>query len=210
MSNQIFMMNKQILITWLIIAIVVLPIPGITTITVVQAQDDCTEQLNQAEQFYNTGRFDDAEKIIENCLANGDMDREQKLRAYRLLGLTYIAKDLEAEARDTVSKLLEMVPNYQTDPVQDPPPFRTLVDEVKQDQDMRTQQQTESEETVTEQPQQGDELENLVEQREDRKKQKRKWYYIAGGAVVGAAVITAVVLGGGSDGAEFPMPPGRP
>ena len=210
MSNQIFMMNKQILITWLIIAIVVLPIPGITTITVVQAQDDCTEQLNQAEQFYNTGRFDDAEKIIENCLANGDMDREQKLRAYRLLGLTYIAKDLEAEARDTVSKLLEMVPNYQTDPVQDPPPFRTLVDEVKQDQDMQTQQQAESEETVTEQPQQGDELENLVEQREDRKKQKRKWYYIAGGAVVGAAVITAVVLGGGSDGAEFPMPPGRP
>ena len=210
MSNQIFMMNKQILITWLIIAIVVLPIPGITTITVVQAQDDCTEQLNQAEQFYNTGRFDDAEKIIENCLANGDMDREQKLRAYRLLGLTYIAKDLEAEARDTVSKLLEMVPNYQTDPVQDPPPFRTLVDEVKQDQDMQTQQQAESEETVTEQPQQGDELENLVEQREDRKKQKRKWYYIAGGAVLDAAVITAVVLGGGSDGAEFPMPPGRP
>ncbi|MBD3275649.1 MAG: hypothetical protein GF372_10075 [Candidatus Marinimicrobia bacterium] len=210
MPNQIFKINKYILITWLIIAIVVLPVPGITTISVVQAQDDCTEQLNQAEQFYNTGRFDDAEQIIENCLENGTMDREQKLRAYRLLGLTYIAKDLEAEARDTVSKLLEMVPNYQTDPVQDPPPFRNLVDEVKKDQDTQEQAETEEQQTVTEQPQQGDELENLVEQREDRKKQKRKWYYIAGGAVVGAAVITAVVLGGGSDGAEFPMPPGRP
>lgn len=210
MPNQIFNINKNILITWLIVAIVILPIPGISTISAIQAQDDCTEQLNQAEQFYNTGRFDDAEKIIENCLENGNMDREQKLRAYRLLGLTYIAKDLEAEARDTVSKLLEMVPNYQTDPVQDPPPFRNLVDEVKKDQDTQVQEETEPQETVTEQPQQGDELENLVEQREDRKKQKRKWYYIAGGAVVGAAVITAVALGGGSEGAEFPMPPGRP
>lgn len=206
MSRLIFNQWKTILGSVLPICMVLLAFSGEIK---AQTQDEnCEQRLNQAEQRYNTGLFDEAEKLIEDCLQTGNMDREQKLRAYRLLGLTYIAKDFEKEARDAVTKLLEMVPNYKPDPVQDPPPFRTLVEEVREQEQ---QQQTQTQTAQAQQDQTGGDLEQIVQDEQQQQKKKKRLLYTIGGAVVGVAVIaTVIVLGGGGGEGGFPMPPGRP
>ena len=145
--------------------------------------------MDEAEQKYNTGSFDNAVELLTQVISQQDIPQTEKQRAYRLLGLTYIAKELEEDARSTVKKLLEMVPDYKTDPVQDPPPFIRLVQEVKDEESSQTQK-----------PDEGGGIE---------------WYWIAGGAAV-AGVAAILIFSGGNGGDEtvnpgtFPAPPVRP
>ncbi len=107
------------------------------------------------------------------------------MRAYRLLGLAYIAKDYLEDAKTAVQKLLDMVPNYVSDPVQDPPPFTKMVEEVKE------QKQTQKREPVPKVTQ--------VTEPEEEKGGSKKWYYIGGG-VLAAGVIVGILASGGGDG----------
>ncbi len=96
---------------------------------IAQEIDKYKEQLDEAEQKYNIGSFDDAINVLGQIIGNTDLTQQEKQRTYRLLGLTYIAKELEEEAKNAVKILLEIVPDYQTDPEQDPPGFIKLVEE---------------------------------------------------------------------------------
>lgn len=161
-----------------------------------QGVDDCKTLLNQAEEKYNTGRFDEAIDMITKCLDSADITQESKMRAYRLLGLTYIAKDYLVEAKKAVDKLLELVPNYQADPIQDPPPYVNLVEEQKAVQKTEPAEQPES--------------------KKEDEENNNLWYYIGGGIVaVAVAVVLLVSGGGGDDGgsssqSDLPAPPDLP
>lgn len=97
-----------------------------------QAQDttDCGGRLDEAEAEYKAGHWNESIELINECLAKQDLSETEKGRAYRQLGLVYIAIELEKEANDAVKNLLIMVPNYKIDPDRDPPQLKKIIDDV--------------------------------------------------------------------------------
>jgi len=96
--------------------------------TFAQTKDQCTDQLNKAEEEYQAGKWTEAIQLIEGCLKKENVGELEKGRAYRILGLVYIAIQLEKEANDAVKNLLIMVPNYKVDPIKDPPSLQKIID----------------------------------------------------------------------------------
>jgi len=96
-----------------------------------QVQDKYGKILQEANQNYRTGKFNEAIILIADCLVKPDITDKEKIQAYRLLGLVNIAKDDLSEAKKTIEKLLELDPDYQPDPTKDPPPFINLIEEEK-------------------------------------------------------------------------------
>jgi hypothetical protein len=157
--------------------------------TLLAQEVDCGKILTQAEEKYTDGRFDETIALLTVCLDDPNTTPDQKQQAYRLMGLTYIAKDYLSEAKTAIEKLLKIVPNYQPDPIYDPPPFINLVEEVQA-------------ETIATKAVAGEEVED-----------NRMWYYIGGGALA-ATILTVVLLSGGDDDKEkeepLPGPPNMP
>ncbi|MBN2367174.1 MAG: hypothetical protein JXL67_13480 [Calditrichaeota bacterium] len=181
-----------------------LPVPSLINTIYAQSQGVCEKQLADAEQRYNTGRFDEAIGLITECLGKPGLTEQEKMKAYRLLGLSYIAKDYLEDARTAVKKLLDMVPNYQSDPVQDPPPFTKMVEEVK------VEQQQPKQKPEVKQPK---ELEKMTKV-EKKKGSNTKWYLIGGGVLAAGAVVAILASGGGNGETPIdntlPGPPSLP
>lgn len=181
-----------------LILALLLSLTGIPAVPVLAAQQstDWQQKILEAEQLYTIGRFDEAISILTECLEKGQLDEQQKMRVYRLLGLSYIAKDFLEDARGAIRKLLDMVPHYMSDPVQDPPPFTRLVEEVKE------QRQEEID----------DELAELIPERKERK--NTMWMIIGGGALAVGALVAVLVSGSGNgngNGEDPKLPlPGPP
>lgn len=97
---------------------------------IAQTKDQCTEQLNQAESNYQAGKWTEAIDLIDQCLKKPNVSETEKGRAYRILGLVYIAIQLEKEANEAVKNLLIMVPNYKIDPDRDPPSLQRIIDDM--------------------------------------------------------------------------------
>jgi len=90
----------------------------------------CAERLDEADAEYQAGHWAESIELINNCLAEPNLSETERGRAYRLLGLVYIAIELEKEASDAVKNLLIMVPNYKIDPDRDPPQLKKIIDDV--------------------------------------------------------------------------------
>lgn len=155
------------------------------------AQEKCETALADAERQYNDGRLDDVMKTLESCLPEG-LKNEDKSKAYRLLGLTYMAKDYLEQAKQSIQKLLELVPNWQPDTDQDPPPFMHMVEEVRKEM---------KEEKKEAAPQKA--VEQLQEQ--PKKGGSKKFLWIGLGAVAIGGGLAIGLIGGGGNG--DPMPP---
>jgi hypothetical protein len=117
---------------------------GVLIITLVSGlfsfgYSQCSKQLSEAEQKYNSGRFDEVIESITKCLEDPTITENEKKQAYRLLGLTYIAQDYLEEAKAAVKRLLNLIPNYKADTVQDPPSFANLVEEVRSEMESKEQ-----------------------------------------------------------------------
>jgi hypothetical protein len=99
-----------------------------------QAEDsmNCDQRLDEAEAEYKAGHWDISIELINKCLSEKDISETEKARAYRQLGLVYIAIELEKEANDAVKNLLIMVPNYKIDPDRDPPQLKKIIDDVSE------------------------------------------------------------------------------
>jgi len=149
------------------------------------AQEKCPEQIAKAEQAYINGSFDEAIVLLTTCLEAGQLNPAEKLRVYKLLGLAYIGKDYVEQAQSAIRKLLELVPQYEPDPAQDPPGFANMVQEMKKAIAAQKQQK---------------------EPAAVKKGGKKKWLWIGGGVV--AAGVTVVALSGGG-GEEGPAPASR-
>lgn len=92
---------------------------------------NCTNALQRAENSYQSGEFDNAIDRLTTCIEAGRFSDEERRQAYRLIGLSYIGKDREADARAAVAALLDVAPNYEPDPAIDPPPFVRMVSEMR-------------------------------------------------------------------------------
>jgi tetratricopeptide (TPR) repeat protein len=115
-----------------LLSLVLLLLVGSSLATPAAAQARrCGTALADAEEHYRSGYFDRAIERLDACLDADELDAEERRQAYRLIGLSYIGKDREQEAREAIRALLEVAPDYQPDPALDPPPFVEMVAEVK-------------------------------------------------------------------------------
>ncbi len=196
-------MNRRLLIVLLVCSMVIMPVQFVVPPVFGQTQTDWDKKIDEAEQIFYSGQFSKAESILKEGLQSGQLTKEQKTRAYRILGLSYLSRELESQAKDAIKNLLEIVPDYQPNPDQDPPQFIKMVEDVKQQESATANKKT----TTQQKP---DELHKIV-QEEKQKGNNKTWYYVAGGALV--AVVAVILLsgsGGGSNPSNLPNPPSLP
>ncbi|MFW5761879.1 MAG: hypothetical protein ACOCXH_12960, partial [Cyclobacteriaceae bacterium] len=84
----------------------------------VQAQV-CSEVLGQAEDEYEIGHLYAIPGILNDCLNRG-FSKEEKIRAYRLLTLTYLFIDEPEKADQSYLNLLRLSPEFQPNEFTDP------------------------------------------------------------------------------------------
>ena len=178
-------------------------------LNVVYAQDMyCQEELSQANALYTTGRFDEAIERVDACLAKEVLSDAERRTAYRLKGLCFIGKGVEVDAKASVRRLMELFPNYQPDPVQDPPDFVAMVNEMREEinRDLAAREAendgvTEEGETDAEQQPVTQPAEETVAQVAKRKKKGSGRFILIGAGVAAAAGGAYVLLSnGGGDG----------
>jgi len=97
-----------------------------------QTKDQCTEQINKAEEVYQAGNWTEVIELIDQCLTKSNLSEVEKGKAYRIMSLVYIAMHSEKEANDAVKNLLLMDPNYQIDPDRDPLSLQKIIDDMAQ------------------------------------------------------------------------------
>lgn len=93
----------------------------------------CPEAYSEAESHYLNGRFGQAVELLRGCLDQEQPSGEGSVRIYRLLALAYLYDGEDGAARQAVHGLLERVPDYTPDPVQDPPSYASLVASVREE-----------------------------------------------------------------------------
>jgi outer membrane cobalamin receptor len=95
----------------------VLAIPFAT----VSAQDHCgASSLDAAGDYYSIGRFEECVATLEKCLGVNGFNYNEKFQAYRLLSMSYLAKDSVGLADNNIKKLLLLQDNfepYANDPI---------------------------------------------------------------------------------------------
>lgn len=158
-----------------------------------QPTNTCDEEIGAAETSYVEGRFDNAIRLLLLCLDREDIETAQAIEGYRLLALALIRKDELPDARAAIVQLLDVYPDYEPDPVTDPPSYTALVDIVKQQVAPTTAQVEEPSATPS------------------WFRQNMKWI-LPGSAVVVGGFLAAVLAGGGGGGGSntLPPPPGPP
>ncbi len=170
--------------------IALIALSGLRT-SVAQQLRSCDELLEEGSTAYVDRRYDEALQLADQCLARNELARDDMIASYRLLALAYIRLDQLGDARLAVLHLLDAAPEYQPDPITDPPDYTVLVDAV------RNQFQQDLAETTRE----------------------RSWmranarWILSGGLAVAGGVLAAVLLQGqGSSGgsSSLPPPPGPP
>lgn len=170
-------MKRKILHNIIIIAL--LWSYSIFPVAQVLAQDSCAENLNQAEQNYYEGKFDESIALVRSCLQAGGLQQDELVRAYKILAQTYLAKNNPDASRQIVKKILETDPNYTPTIAENPPPYVELVNSVKAEQ---------------------------TQKEESAKSDDAKWLWIGAGSVAVVGVLTIILLSGSEDEPGDPKP----
>lgn len=79
----------------------------------------CSEMLANAEDEYEIGHLYAIPDLLQNCLDRG-FTKEEKIRAYRLLTLTYLFIDEPEKADQAYLNLLKLSPEFQPNKLTDP------------------------------------------------------------------------------------------
>jgi hypothetical protein len=96
----------------------------------VQAQTVCTTAaLDRADLAYSFGRFSTTFSTLQPCLPDGFSGKENTVRAYRLMALSYVATDSLALARTSIKQILQHDSGYRPDPTSEPPIYVNMVND---------------------------------------------------------------------------------
>ncbi|MCX6278039.1 MAG: TonB-dependent receptor plug domain-containing protein [Bacteroidetes bacterium] len=85
--------------------------------------------LNDARKSYDLGKFSDVFQSLNHCIQKG-FNEKQKVEAYRLLAMSYLAIDSSLKAAVEINYLLQINPTYEAN-LFDPPTFIRLVNSQK-------------------------------------------------------------------------------
>ncbi len=169
-----------------------------------QPREKCTQERQEAENHYLEGRFAEAVALLQTCLRRETLFLDEAVAVYRLLGLAHLNGGEPEQAQAAVADLLDLVPTYEADPVQDPPSYTALVNLAREERRAAEEQRAAEERRAEAEPPQIAPPEPPVTAAEERPppsalRGAKTWLLATGGAVV---VFTAVALtlAGGSDG----------
>ena len=79
----------------------------------------CSELLNKAENEFEAGHLYEIPGLLKDCLDKG-FTKEEKIRANRLLTITYLYLDQLNNADESYLKLLKLDPEFKPNPLIDP------------------------------------------------------------------------------------------
>jgi hypothetical protein len=82
-------------------------------------QETCTETLSRAEDDFERGRLYEIPNRLKDCMESG-FTREEKVRAYRLLTISYLYLNYVEKADTTYLALLKLAPLYRGNLEADP------------------------------------------------------------------------------------------
>ncbi len=88
---------------------------GLISAGAVRAQEVCGEyKISEAQKKYNSGNFSEVFQLLNPCLKDGFTTTE-KINAYKILSMTYLAIDSTGRATESVRQMLQMNPAYEPD-----------------------------------------------------------------------------------------------
>ena len=103
---------------------------GILFLPATAVAQECSDvTLNEARKFYEIGKFPEVISSLRPCVESG-FNEKQKIEAYRLLAMTYIAIDSMDLATMETGFLLQISPTYEAN-LFDPPAFIRMVNSLK-------------------------------------------------------------------------------
>lgn len=98
----------------------------IIIISKVNAQECGLNTLNDAEGQYNIGKFYESINKLNSCISGKGFNFSEKVQAYRLLSMSYLALDSIEKADESIERLLLLKDNFEAD-TRDPDRFRLQV-----------------------------------------------------------------------------------
>jgi hypothetical protein len=90
----------------------------ISAANITHAQNNCTNNLKEAESMYENGRIDEIPALLKSCLKKG-FTKEEQVRAYRIIIKSYLFnQDIKSASQSMLSFLKEFpeyIPEKNTD-----------------------------------------------------------------------------------------------
>ncbi|MFA6129179.1 MAG: TonB-dependent receptor [Bacteroidales bacterium] len=121
--NQLFIKRSNWRLLWILaLGIFILPAS-------LSAQQCSDVSLNEARKNYDIGKFSEVISSLHPCIQIG-FNEKQKVEAYRLLAMTYIAIDSTDQAAIETGYLLQISPTYEAN-LFDPPAFIRMVNTLR-------------------------------------------------------------------------------
>lgn len=90
-----------------------------------EGQSDCSVKLQEGEVSFEDGLLSNSIAVLEECLKIGGFNKEEKVRAYRLLCIIYLYQNQDEKASEDMHNLLRINPEYKLKP-NDPAEFVEL------------------------------------------------------------------------------------
>ena len=78
-----------------------------------KAQNNCEQNIKQAEELYNSGDYENCIQILEKSIKECDFSKKKKEDALELLAKSQLEQDNINQAEVTVQNLLENNPSYE-------------------------------------------------------------------------------------------------
>ena len=92
--------------------------------------EGCVIVLKDAEKSYEQGKLEKIPSILEACIESG-FSKEEKIKAYRLLTLTYLFDDNKEMAEKSIENMLKLDPEHVINEAIDPIEFIYLYNEYR-------------------------------------------------------------------------------
>jgi hypothetical protein len=96
------------------------------------AQEACETAVTEAQNLYDVGRTAEIIILLDKCLPDGITQEGERIQAYKLLSLAYIAEDHLTGARLAIDNMLDLNANLEPDYATDPSKYIELLKEAKQ------------------------------------------------------------------------------
>ncbi len=96
-----------------------------------QPKDENQLLLKKGVDNYFKGKYDEAVTEINSALEKGLKEKEDRVKAYRFLAYTHVAKEEKEEAKRQFKKALEIDPKMELDPVYVSPKIIEVFSEVR-------------------------------------------------------------------------------
>ena len=90
-----------------------------------QAQDDCSVKLKQAEDLFDNGKIEGVYELLTGCMKSG-FGKDEKIRAYKVIINSYLFEDKKDLAEANMLKLLKLEPEFKVNETIDPAEFVNL------------------------------------------------------------------------------------